>query len=142
MQGQVRSGCGMNTSGRKAKGRKFQNYIRDMMLLRAPSLTPDDVRSTSMGVTGPDIQLSTAAKLVYPWVCEIKCQERLNIWKAWEQAVGHIPEEDDLGYMPILFIKKNRSDALVVLRADDFFDTRFKLGQQWANFNFDTEGDT
>ena len=101
-----------------------------------------------MGVSGPDIQLSTAAKLVYPWAVEIKAQERLNIWKAWEQAKSHVTylvdddgneHEDD---MPVLFIKKNRSDALVVLRADDFFDLRFKLGQQFTDFNFDTEWET
>ena len=135
----------MLTKSVKAKGRRFQQYVRDMLLLRAPSLKPDDVRSTSMGVSGPDIQLSTAAKLVYPWAIEIKCQERLNLWKAWDQAKAHMTylvdddgneHEDD---MPIMFVKKNRSDALVVLRADDFFQTRFKLGQQFTNFNFDTK---
>ena len=110
------------------------------MLLKAPSLKPDDVRSTSMGVTGPDIQLSTAAQLVYPWVVEVKNQERINVWKSWEQTKAHLDVSDEyMDYMPIMFLKKNRSDALVVLHADDFFGLRFKLGQQFVDFNFDTE---
>ncbi len=132
----------MMVSSRKSKGRRFQQYVRDMLLLRSPSLKPDDVRSTSMGVTGPDIQLSTAAQLVYPWVIEIKNQERINVWKAWEQTKAHLDVSDDyMDHMPILFLKKNRSDALVVLNADDFFGLRFKLGQQFVDFNFDTEGE-
>ena len=128
----------MLTKSGKAKGRRFQNFIRDMMLLRAPSLTKDDVRSTPMGVAGPDIQLSTAAKLVYQWAIEIKCQEKLNLFKAWDQAMSHVPPEDELGYMPIMFVKKNRTPALVVLTADDFFGLRFKLGQQWSQWSFET----
>ncbi len=132
----------MMVSSRKSKGRRFQQYVRDMLLLRSPSLKPDDVRSTSMGVTGPDIQLSTAAQLVYPWVIEIKNQERINVWKAWEQTKAHLDVSDDyMDHMPILFLKKNRSDALVVLNADDFFGLRFKLGQDMTNYNFDTEGE-
>ena len=130
----------MLTQSSKSKGRRFQQYVRDMLLLKAPSLKADDVRSTSMGVTGPDIQLSTAAQLVYPWVIEIKNQERINVWKAWDQTKAHLDVSDDyMDYMPILFLKKNRSDALVVLNADDFFGLRFKLGQQFVDFNFDTE---
>ena len=127
----------MLTKSGKAKGRRFQNYIRDMMLMRAPSLKPDDIRSTGMGQPGEDIQLSTEARLVYPWSIECKNQERLNLWKAWEQTLAHVPDEDELGYMPIMFIKKNNARPLVVLQADDFFGLRFKLGQQWANFNFE-----
>ena len=92
----------MLTKSVKAKGRRFQQYVRDMLLLRAPSLKPDDVRSTSMGVTGPDIQLSTAAKMVYPWAIEIKCQERLNLWKSWDQTKAHVDPEDPY-MMPSLF---------------------------------------
>ena len=117
----------LKTSSGKAKGRKFQQFVRDMMLIKAPNLTDDDIRSTSMGASGPDILLSTAAKSVYPWAIEVKCQERLNVWRAWEQTVSHIESDTE---MPVLFIKKNRSTALVVMTADDFFSERSRVGQK------------
>ena len=46
----------------KAKGRLGQNEIRDKILETFPDLEPDDVRSTTMGDTGEDIQLSPAAR--------------------------------------------------------------------------------
>ena len=120
----------MLTKSGKAKGRRFQNYIRDMMLMRAPSLTKDDVRSTPMGVNGPDIQLSTEGKLVYPWDVEVKNQERINIWKAWQQVESRVKDEMDGGEAPILFIKRNNTRPLVVMLADDFFGLRVKIGEE------------
>ncbi len=54
----------MKPSSAKAKGRKFQQDIRDMMLDLAPSLEKDDIRSTSMGAGGEDLQLSPAARKI------------------------------------------------------------------------------
>jgi len=41
----------------KAKGRKLQQWVRDQILQRFPTLSTDDVRSTSMGASGEDVQL-------------------------------------------------------------------------------------
>jgi hypothetical protein len=48
----------MNSQSTKAKGRRWQQKIVRMILDCFPSLEPDDVRSTSMGASGPDVQLS------------------------------------------------------------------------------------
>ena len=107
----------------KAKGRKFQQWVRDLLLSAADSLTPDDVRSTSMGAGGSDILMSTAAKAIYPWSVECKAQERVNIWKAYAQAEANKDHEDD---EPIVFISRNRQKPLVLMDAEFFVTQRYK----------------
>jgi len=48
----------------KAKGRLGQQEIRDRLLETFPEFEPDDIKSTTMGDTGCDVQLSPAAKLI------------------------------------------------------------------------------
>ena len=54
------------TRAAKAKGRLGQNEIRDKILETFPELEPDDVKSTTMGDSGEDIQLSPAARRRIP----------------------------------------------------------------------------
>lgn len=117
----------MKNQSAKAKGRKFQQWCRDLLLKHAPVLTSDDVRSTSMGAGGEDILLSTAARAIYPWTVECKAQERLNIWKAWQQAVENRPVEV---LEPIVFITRNRQEPLVVMRAGFFMNERYKITEE------------
>ena len=49
-------------SSSKAKGRLGQQEVRDKILKTFPELEPDDVRSTAMGQSGEDIQLSPRAR--------------------------------------------------------------------------------
>jgi len=104
-------------ASRKAKGRVLQNYIKEAILEHFKELTEDDVRSTPMGVNGSDIQLSTKAKEKFPYNVEAKNTEKLNVWKAWEQAQSNIEESTK----PLLVIKKNRKKPLVVMDLEDFF---------------------
>ena len=53
----------MKTSSAKAKGRRLQQKVRDLLLETFTELEPDDIRSTSMGVSGEDLQLSPACLL-------------------------------------------------------------------------------
>ena len=48
-----------------------------MLLALAPSLEPDDIKSTSMGAGGEDVQLSPAARAVYP--IQIECKNLAKI---------------------------------------------------------------
>lgn len=105
----------MKTSSAKQKGRKFQQWVRDAILSLFPHLEDDDVRSTSMGASGEDIQLSPAARKAFPYQVECKNQERLNFWSAWEQATGSGE------YMPLLFIKRNHTKPIVCMDAEHFF---------------------
>lgn len=83
----------------------------------APGLTSNDIRSTSMGASGVDIQMSEAALAVYPFAIECKAQEALNIWAALAQA-----EENRGSHIPLLCFKRNRTDTYVALKLQDFLD--------------------
>lgn len=107
----------MKTSSAKAKGRNLQKQVRDELLKRAPTLTENDIRSTSMGASGVDIQMSEAALKIYPFSIECKCQESLNIWAALEQA-----EENKGKHIPLLCFKRNHTDIYVALRLEDFLN--------------------
>ena len=106
----------MKTSSAKAKGRKLQQDVRDMLLEHSEGLTTDDIRSTSMGAPGEDILFSTAAREAFPWTVEVKAQEKLNVWSAYEQAEENNPGD----YEPIVFFKRNRSKTFVMLDAEYF----------------------
>ena len=66
----------MRPSSCKAKGRRFQQQIAADILAAFPNLGEDDVRSTSMGASGEDIQLSTSARTLFPYSVEAKNQRR------------------------------------------------------------------
>lgn len=70
-----------------------------------------------MGASGVDIQLSPAARKVYPFSIEVKCQEALNIWAALEQA-----EENKGSHTPLLCFKRNRTEIYVALKLEDFLN--------------------
>ena len=93
------------------------------MLLEAfPTLEPDDVRSTSMGAGGEDVQLSPAARRLFRFSVECKNVEKLNVWAAYEQAC-----ENSGGHEPLLIMKKNRKKPLVVMDAETFIKLTKKL---------------
>ena len=105
-----------STRSNKAKGRRLQNQVRDSLLEYFKDLEPDDIRSTTMGMSGEDIQLSTAARKVLPFSFECKNQEKLSIWSALNQAEANCPEGD----IPTLVFKRNHSETYVTLKFDDF----------------------
>ena len=100
----------------KAKGRRFQQEVRDLLLKFAPSLEPDDVRSTSMGASGEDILFSPAARRIYPYNIECKNVESLNIWKAVDQA------ESQGNHIPLVAFKKNNKRAFVAIPLEHFME--------------------
>ena len=106
----------MNTRSGKAKGRRLQNKVRDVLLEHfSEELEPDDIRTAIMGETGEDIKLSPAARKLIPYSFECKNQEKLNIWSSLEQA-----EENSGDYAPVLIFKRNRSKTYVVIEIDEF----------------------
>jgi len=105
----------LKTASAKNKGRLLQQWVRDQILSRFPSLTIDDVRSTSMGAGGEDIQLSKAARDLFPYTVECKSNARIAVYKFYEQAQAHGKGE------PIVVIKQNRSKPLVIVDAELFF---------------------
>lgn len=90
--------------------------MRSCVLRLWPELAEEDVRNTSSGAQGEDVQLSAAARLALNNV-QIECKNlaRIAVYKLYEQAVSHGPHQ------PVLIIKQNRSNPLAVVDADYFF---------------------
>ena len=106
----------MKTSSGKAKGRRLQNKVRDVLLEHfSEELEPDDIRTAIMGETGEDIKLSPAARKLIPYSFECKNQEKLNIWSSLEQA-----DENSGDYPPVLIFKRNRSKTYVTVELEEF----------------------
>ena len=111
----------MKTSSCKAKGRKFQQQVRDAVLATFPELQEDDVRSTPMGCTGSDLMLSPKAKSVFNYDVECKNQEKISIWECLKQLDSR--SEGRVNDMKsILFFTRNRNEAYVCLKMKDFFE--------------------
>ena len=111
----------MKTSSAKAKGRRFQQWVRDL-LIEDLQIHPEDIESRSMGAGGEDLIMARAAREKFPMSIECKNQERVNVWNAYDQA-----SENCKGYEPLVVIKKNRTKPLVVIDAEHFvklFDER------------------
>lgn len=104
----------MRPQSAKAKGRTFQQWTRDLILSTFPSLESDDVKSTSMGAGGEDIQLSPAARKLVPYQIECKSKRDSAAHTMYEQAKSHGNRE------PLVFIKKDRSIPLVIMSAEHF----------------------
>lgn len=109
----------MKSQSAKAKGRRFQQWVRDALLKAAIWLEEDDIRSTSMGASGEDLLLSPAARRVYPISVECKNVESLSIWKAMAQTEAHAKIH---GTTPVLFFKRNRSPEYACVPAEYLID--------------------
>ena len=106
----------MKTSSAKAKGRRLQQKFMQLLIEKL-EIDPEDIESRSMGAGGEDLIMSKAARQKFPFSVECKNQERLNVWSAWEQAKGNRGI-----YEPLVVIKKNGVDPLVVLDAKIFME--------------------
>lgn len=107
----------MKASSAKAKGRRLQQEVRDKLLQASPKLKKDDIRSTSMGAGGEDLLLSPAAREVYPFSIECKNTEKLNIWKAIDQA-----RENSENHVETVVFKRNHEKAFIAMPLDDFLE--------------------
>ncbi len=104
----------MKTQSAKAKGRRLQQWVRDM-LIEHRSVHPEDIESRSMGAGGEDLIMARDARQKFPFSIECKNQEKLNVWDAYQQATDNSGD-----YEPILIMKKNGKRPLVVLDAENF----------------------
>ena len=106
----------MKAQSAKAKGRRLQQDVRDAILETFPSLESDDVRSTRMGAGGEDVQLSPAARKLFPYSVECKSLAKIAVFNYYEQATGHGKHE------PLVVIKQNRSKPLAVVELEHFME--------------------
>lgn len=106
---------GISTAARKSKGRQLQQKMRDAILASFPLLETDDVKSTAMGQGGEDVQLSPAARKVFPYSIECKRHKAFAVYGPYEQASTNAG-----GYEPLLVIQGDRKKPLVILDLDHF----------------------
>lgn len=108
----------MKPSSIKQKGRLLQQWVRDVILKRHPSLEPDDVRSTAMGQSGEDVQLSPSARRLIPVGIECKNYASMAFYKWYDQAVLNTPKDCE----PVLVCKANHRKPVVIVDAEAFFE--------------------
>ena len=104
----------MKTQSAKAKGRRLQQWFRDLLIEKL-DVHPEDIESRSMVAGGEDLIMARAARKKFPYSIECKNQESVNVWKSYEQA-----EENSGDYEPIVVLKRNNTRALVLVDADYF----------------------
>ena len=102
-------------ASRKAKGRKFQQSLREDLITHL-GISPDDILSTAMGQGGCDLYLSPAARSIFPFGVEAKRCETLAIPAWWKQCECNASK---VGLIPLLVFKRNREEPLTVLRWSD-----------------------
>ena len=106
----------ISTSARKAKGRRLQNKVRELLIEKF-DFHPDDIKTAVMGESGEDIRLAYSARKKFPFSVECKNQEKLNIWSSLEQA-----ENNSGSHTPLLIFKRNRTKTYAVLEFDKLLE--------------------
>ena len=101
----------------KNKGRRLQNFVRDLLRDTFPHLHKDDIKSQTMGMPGEDIVLSPAARNIIPYSFECKNVERLDLWGSLAQA-----DTNSKDRKPVLVIKRNRSKMYAIVELGAFLD--------------------
>ena len=104
----------MKTQTAKAKGRRLQQWMRDVLIEKL-DVHPEDIESRSMGAGGEDLIMARAAREKFPYSVECKNQEKLNIWEAYSQAESNCGK-----YEPVVYLKRNNQKPLVLVDAEYF----------------------
>jgi len=104
----------------KAKGRLGQQEIRDRLLEEFPEFEPDDIKSTTMGDSGADIQLSPAARKKLNLAIEVKRRKDMGktFYDFMDQAKHHVKQGED----PVVFFRSDRKPWLVMIDLDYFME--------------------
>ena len=69
----------MKTQSAKAKGRRLQQWFRDLLVSKL-GIHKEDIESRSMGGGGEDLIMARSARQKFPYSIECKNQEKINIW--------------------------------------------------------------
>ena len=104
----------MKTQSAKAKGRRLQQWFRNV-LIEGLDIHPEDIESRSMGAGGEDLIMARAAREKFPCSIECKNQERVNVWESYDQA-----ESNSGDYEPIVVLKRNNRKPLILVDAEYF----------------------
>ena len=116
-------------ASRKAKGRRFQQSVRQDLIDRL-GIDPGDILSTAMGQAGCDLYLSPAARERFGFGVECKHQERISLPAWWRQCAANAEAEQ---LTPLLVVKQNREEPLAVLRWSDLLELLQPRDYRWQN---------
>ena len=116
----------MKTSSAKAKGRKLQQWMRNLLIEKL-EVHPEDIESRSMGAGGEDLIMARAARQKFPYSIECKNVEKLNVWEAYKQA-----EENSKDYEPVVVIKRNKHKPLVLVDAEYFVELHNRVAKEYT----------
>jgi len=119
-------------ASRKAKGRRFQQAVRQDLIERL-GVPEGDVLSTAMGQSGCDLYLSPAARERFPFGVECKAQEAIALPAWWRQCTANAEKE---GLTPLLLVKQSRKEPLAVLRWSDLIRLIREIRERYG-FNDD-----
>jgi len=102
----------------KAKGRTGQQEVRDKLLETFPEFEPDDIKSTTMGDSGEDIQLSPAARKAMPITIEVKRRK-----SGFKTAYGYIDQASNHAKgEPVVFYRSDRQPWIVMIGIDHYME--------------------
>ena len=104
----------MKTQSAKAKGRRLQQWFRDLLIEKL-NIHPEDIESRSMGAGGEDLIMARAAREKFPYSVECKNQEKINVWESYNQA-----EQNSKDHEPVVILKRNNSKPLALVDAEYF----------------------
>lgn len=110
----------MKTRSAKNKGARLQKFVGNEFA-RVYSLEygqDKDICGRVMGDIGTDVVMSELTKRKIPYDIECKNCEKWNLEKFWEQTISNTKENRQ----PLLVIKKNHIDPLIVITFKDFIE--------------------
>ena len=116
----------MKTQSAKSKGRRLQQWIRDLLIEKL-KIHPDDIESRSMGAGGEDLIMARAARESFPYSVECKNQEKINIWESYKQA-----EDNSKDYEPIVVLKRNNQKPLILVDAEYFVNLHNSIAKEYT----------
>ena len=110
----------MKTRSAKAKGRKLQQEVRNLLVeTLKDELEDGDINVAIMGESGIDIKLSPLAKRKIPFDMECKNQETIQIWQSIKQAEENSKEESRI---PMVVFRRNRSKTYCVMEFEKLIE--------------------
>ena len=116
----------MKTQSAKSKGRRLQQWIRDLLIEKL-EIHPEDIESRSMGAGGEDLIMARAARESFPYSVECKNQEKINIWESYKQA-----EDNSKDYEPIVVLKRNNQKPLILVDAEYFVNLHNSVAKEYT----------
>ena len=116
----------MRTQSAKAKGRRLQQWFRDLLIDKL-RIHKEDIESRSMGAGGEDLIMARAARQKFSYSIECKNQEKINIWESYKQA-----DENSKDYEPVVVIKRNKHKPLVLVDAEYFVELHNRVSKEYT----------